>query len=211
MQKQRTWKDYLVVALILIAPFVLYKGMMWAITTETLNPIWFTLILVYIVLVYPQVMGLNALRDLNWILDEEYDGKPAIRSKKDWFVFLNDMNLKDFFVDGPAWKTVVYYLMNISSFVMVISILYVNFLVVFLDFGATFALTAVYVMFGSTIIYILMKGIVVGNLVNYYSSPLMAITGLVFPLGFYVLHLAIKSYGYQMDTILASNALGDED
>lgn len=211
MQKTRGMKDYVSLAMLIIGPIFIYQLLMWLIKTQDLNPIWFSLVIVYLVLVYPQRNGLNAVRDINWILDDDFDGTPAQREKSDWIIFLNDLNLKDYFVDGALWKTIIYYLMWIASFAMIISIAYVNALVVFIDLGPTFAIIMVYTMFISTAVYILTKSLIVGNLISFYSNNLVALSAVVFPLGFYVLSLVIKSYSYQMDSIRTSDAMGDED
>lgn len=211
MQKAIGMKEYVSIAMLIIAPIFLYQVLMWLIRTQDLNPIWFSIAIVYLVLVYPQRIGMHAVREINWILDDDFDGTPVENKKSDWVIFLNDLNLKDYFVDGAVWKTVTYYLMWISCFAMVISIAYVNAIVVFVDLGPTFAIAMVYTMFISTATYIATKSLIVGNLIAFYSSGLVALTAVVFPLGFYVLSLVIKGYSYQMDSILTSDAMGDED
>lgn len=203
-------KDALLIALGLFGSIAGYFVVMWLITDVGVSPIWFSLVIIYLALVYPQKMAMDAMKAADYYeYQDEYDFQLTL-DKSNWIVLWNDLRLVQYFGGDNLFKKIVSTLLLASIPVMLLSTLYVNLLVVFFDLGATFAYICIYSMFISIIVYYVTKCIITGYfLMMYGNNPMLALTAVVFPLGFFVINLLVKKHFIEIETVRTQDSYGE--
>lgn len=200
-------KDLIYVVGTLVGGLIAYRLIMWLINDVQIDPMWLTLIIVYVVLVYPQYNALYGLKLVSYDSEGEdtYGVKP---NKRNLLLFANDWDLIQYFGFESIWKKAVAFLLGLSIPVMIFSILYVNLLVVFMDLGATFTVYMMYAMLISMAVYVVTKTIIVMYFINMFSGIVSTLIGLVYPFGLFVLTSAVKQYFNDRESVAIDDAMG---
>lgn len=199
--------DILLLLGVIVGIPVLYKCVMWLILDYGLNPYYITVIITYIVIVYPQYTALHALKLMNAINeDEELNGVRA--DKINLIPFLNDFTLSSYVGTDNAFKLINSVLMKLSIPILLFSLLYNNIVVVFWDLGVNFTLFMMYAMLVSIAVYIVTKTIMIMYLINMFKGIGVALTGIAHPIGFMVITWSVKHYFNSLETVRHEETMG---
>lgn len=206
-------KNALIIILGLVSVPVVYFLLQWLIVDVQIDPQWLSLVIVYLVLVVPQYRALQQLDKIN-ALEEGEDINQVQGNKWNLIPFVNDWILTSYYNDGSVFKVIVSWTLKLSSIVLIVSTLYNNFLVVFIDLGATGALISIYAMLISLFLWFVSKAVIVCHFIYSLLGPLWAILGLFYPFGFMAITSGTNFYLYSSEQQRTSNVLGvdyDED
>lgn len=200
-------RDGLLIVGALVGGLLAYRIIMWLIVDKQIDPIWLSIIIAYITLVYPQYQALYGLKLVSYA-EEGYDTFGVTANKRNAIIFVQDIDLLNYFGFDEMWKKIVGGLNALSIPVMVISILYVNLLVIFIDFGADFTVFMMYLMLISIMVYIITKTIIIMYFINMFGSFTQMLVGLIYPFGLFMLNHLIKHYFHNKRSIQIEDAMG---
>lgn len=200
-------KDMIFWLIVLVSiPFII-KGVFWLINDYQISPLLVTALIVYVVIVYPQYTAMHALKLVNAMNnDEELSSVRA--DKSNWLLFVNDFNLSSYYGTDTVLKLINSILLRISIPVIILSVLYINLLVVFIDLGPQFTTFMMYAMLISIAVYLVTKTIMVMYLINMFKGIMVSIAGIAHPIGFMIITWSVKHYFNSLETVRHEETMG---
>lgn len=185
---------------------VLYKLIMYLITDYNLPPVVLSLVIVYVVLVYPQYTALFGLKIVEAKMEDDYDMPKA--DKSNWILFWNDFNLAKYYGSDTTFKLLINWIFKLSIPTLILSVLYVNLLVVFVDLGVTATVFIRYMILVSLAVYVITKTFILAHFIVMFKGIVPALFSPLQPMGFMFLTWSIKHYLENMDDEKAENTMG---
>lgn len=202
--KKSDW--FLLGGVVVALPFLI-KLLLWLVNDYGISPMYVTAIVIYVVLVYPQYTAMHALSMVNAYHEDE-DMRETKPSNLNWILFFNDYTLVNFFGDDNLFKKLVSWVVRISIPVMIVSVAYINLLVIWVDLGPTITVVMMYAMLISIIVYLIAKSIIVIYFIYMFKGLVPSFIGILNPIGFMFITWAVKHYFASLEDIRHEETMG---
>lgn len=197
---------------IIVFGLAMFQIMPWVLEATNIDSTWIMFLLVLGVLIVPQATAQKNLRVLEQSQYEDEVDWDIPAKIIDFIPFASDWELTRLYNNGEIVNVITTWILRISGILLVISLLYVNLFIIWVDLGYDFTLLMMNTVTYSAYAYFVSKMFVIIQLLTMINANFLysVVLGITVFMGFMYLGYMVRVYLSNQDDNVYERRLGEE-
>lgn len=197
---------------IIVFGLAMFQIMPWILEATNIDSTWIMFLLVLGVLIVPQATAQKNLRVLEQSQYEDEVDWDVPAKIIDFIPFASDWELTRLYNNGEIVNVITTWILRISGILLVISLLYVNLFIIWVDLGYDFTLLMMNTVTYSAYAYFVSKMFVIIQLLTMINANFLysVVLGITVFMGFMYLGYMVRVYLSNQDDNVYERRLGEE-